>query len=169
MTVDNHLKCRTYPLLATNIYFTMVTMGCATLLMYIYSDDNRWWCHPIYNYGGHSCYYFASAPSLPCQSGFKGLGWLHSGEAKDIKWEVNPTSAYTATTTPTGECWPTITMAMTTLDNPSYVPQPLRSYPQPTDNPWYVPTTRNPPPASLCLSAINVKLCRVSCTHKGVA
>ena len=94
---------------------------------------------------GHSCYYFASAPSLPCSSGFKGLGWLHGGEAKDIKWEVNPTSAYTATTTPSGECWPAITMAMTTLDNPSYVPQPLRSYPQPTDNPWYVPTTRNPP------------------------
>ena len=52
MTVDNHLKCRTYPLLATNIYFTTVTMGCAILLMYIYSGDNSWWCHPTYIYGG---------------------------------------------------------------------------------------------------------------------
>ena len=153
------------PALATKIHFTVVTMGCAILLMCVYSGDNSW-CHPTYICGGTPAITLHQHHHCHARQASRGWGWLHSGEAKDIKWEVNPTSAYTATTTPTGECWPAITMAMTTLDNPSYVPQPLRSYPQPTDNPWYVPTTRNPPSASLCLSAINVKLCRVSCTHK---
>ena len=129
-----------YPNLSLIIALLVLTLAnqCLKLIpwqSYIYTfycGDNGSWS-PTYR---HSCRNLAWASSM------SGRLWVFCGKRPLVGSQVCAKLHQLATTP--SECCPTITMAMTTLDNPS-----------------------PPTPASFCLSAINVRLRWVHSTKDG--